>query len=187
VENLLKWPVAKNGKYEIIPSEIKLHDIVAETFGLLKENTAHKHVKFRPLISKKTKVIADRAMLQTVISSLLACTIKSLPGPGEVSIEANDKGNFVEVNITDSNVAINKSLIPPIINNLARNKNKKLKAGASGIELLLCKELIEAQGGAAQFAKENNTCNFTFTIPKPSGKGSTEVNKITPPSKLSAA
>jgi PAS domain S-box-containing protein len=186
LENLLKWPLVINGKYEFSPSEYKLHKIVEDAFALLKKDAAYRQVKFIPVINKKTKVIADKSMLQTIISSLITKTINYSTGNGEVSVQANEKEQFVEIIITDS-VKNPRRTASPKLNSFAINMHEKIKkADNSELELLLCKELIEAQGGTALFGNAKKNILYKFTIPCPTEKASLAI-KISPPKKLSAA
>jgi PAS domain S-box-containing protein len=173
IEKLSEAPIRPDGRLRIAPAEIDLHLVVDEIFGLLKINADHKQVKFRPVVNKKTKVIADKMMLSAVIKHLMTNAITISPIGGEINFSAQEKQQFVEINISKADSRDKKINL----NSLLKGVKGKYEKGQP-LELLLCQEMIEAQGGRACFG-HNDTGNYTFFIPKPKSKNKNQMPKTT--------
>jgi len=118
---------------------------------------------------KRIEVNCDRAKIEQVFINLFRNAIKFTPRGGNISAEARDTGNMVEISINDTGVGIPKEKIPLLFHNPAPGKMPLPNGGfrTSGLGLVIVKEILDAHGSTISVKSalgEGST--FTFTLPK---------------------
>ncbi|MDQ3192942.1 MAG: PAS domain-containing sensor histidine kinase [Bacteroidota bacterium] len=168
LNNLLKWSVIQFGKLDYQPVTINLSALISDTTNLLQHYAENKKIKIKSSIDNKTTVFADRNMLESVIQNLLTNAIKFTSQGGEVYINAIEKEKTTEISVLDTG----EGLDTKTLTNLFRIDKKSSIKGTSnepgtGLGLILCKELIEIQGGRIWAESEpGKGGKFSFTIPR---------------------
>ncbi len=112
-------------------------------------------------------VFADNQMLETVIRNLVSNAIKFTPKSGQIDIGASrTKPNEVTITIKDDGIGMNAATREKLFS-LSSKINRKGTEGelSSGLGLIICKELIEKQGGKIWAeSEENKGTTFFFTL-----------------------
>ena len=112
-------------------------------------------------------VYSDKDMLETVLRNLISNAIKFTKPGGSISVLAKKKQSQVEIAISDNGVGMNEETI----NKLFRIETNNTTIGTenekgSGLGLILCKELVEKQGGRIWVESELGIGSvFYFTLP----------------------
>lgn len=108
----------------------------------------------------------DRPKLDQVLSHLLDNATKYSDGP--VVLEVTDKGEDVEVSVTDSGPGIFSGDIPLLFERFQQLDGTSTRAqGGTGIGLYICRRLVEALGGRLWCESRLGVgSRFAFTIPK---------------------
>ena len=118
-------------------------------------------------VKEDTIVFADVKAIETVTRNIIANAIKFTESEGKVIIEAKQSGNEMIISITDSGVGMSEN----VRKKLFRIESQHSSVGTNnetgtGLGLILCKELIENQGGKIQVASElGQGSKFIFTVP----------------------
>ncbi|MDD4033086.1 MAG: ATP-binding protein [Bacteroidales bacterium] len=159
LENLLEWSKIHQ---DLKTPEIKaynLKDLTEEVCSLFIGSP--KKITIKNKVEKDISVLCNAEMTKTVIRNLLSNAIKFSPVYGLIEINACQHGSQVEIRIQDNGVGIPPEVIPNLFS-IEKNISTKGTAGekGSGLGLLLCRELIEKQGG-------------TIGVESEEGKGST--------------
>ena len=159
LENLLEWSRIQR---KLKTPEIKAHNLktlTEEVCSLFIDSP--KKITIKNKVKKDISVLCDAEMTKTVIRNLLSNAIKFSPICGLIEMNARQHGSQVEIRIQDNGVGIPAEVIPNLFN-IEKNISTKGTAGekGSGLGLLLCRELIEKQGG-------------TIGVESEEGKGST--------------
>jgi signal transduction histidine kinase len=111
-------------------------------------------------------VQVDRPKIDQVLNHLLDNATKYSDGP--VILEVMDKGEDVEVSVTDSGPGIFSGDIPLLFERFQQLDGSSTRAqGGTGIGLYICRRLVEALGGQLWCESRLGVgSRFAFTIPK---------------------
>ena len=111
-------------------------------------------------------VKADKNMLNLLFRNLISNSIKFTNTGGRVEVYAVEKGERVEVTVSDNGTGIleneMKNLFKIDVHFSHKGTNNEI---GSGLGLILCKEIIEKHGGAIWVESEvNKGSKFIFTL-----------------------
>ncbi|NQU53666.1 MAG: HAMP domain-containing histidine kinase [Bacteroidetes bacterium] len=169
LESLLEWGRIQMNKIQYNPQPIKLNQIIDDILNLYEEKFKAKDIELSVQISNEIYVLADLYVLQTIIRNFISNAIKFTPNGGEIRIsteEYNTKNILIIVK--DNGVGMDSKIIenlfyPDINTNRAGLEGEK----SNGLGSIICKELIEKQGGHLLIESEvNQGSMFKFTVVK---------------------
>jgi PAS domain S-box-containing protein len=167
LENLLDWSRLQTGKINPVPEMIDLSLLTMENISVLKSMADNKNIKLFSSIQYNTRAYADSNMVRTVLRNLISNAIKFTPRGGEVRIIAGENNKMIELCISDNGVGISeerKGLLFHIDEKLSTPGTAN--ETGTGLGLLLCKEMIERQGGHIRVeSEEGKGSRFYFTLP----------------------
>jgi PAS domain S-box-containing protein len=165
--NLLDWSRAQTGKIEFNPEHFELVTTINEVVALYIDSAQQKSINISKKLSYNIPVVADEAMIKTILRNLISNAVKFTNPGGEIKIGAEQNEKELIVSVTDNGVGINKENIDKLFridytySTLGTNKEK-----GTGLGLLLCKEFIEMHGGKIWAeSNEGKGCTFNFSIP----------------------
>jgi signal transduction histidine kinase len=168
LKNLLTWSTIQRGSIAHHPKQTHVQEIVARNITLLRPDAEQKLILLRNLITEKTTVYADADMLHTILRNLILNALKFTQNRGKVEISATEEKRFVEIAVADTGIGIPEEDLP----NLFRIDTRYQKKGTAGEEgtglgLILCKELVEKNGGKIWIeSKIGSGTICRFTLPK---------------------
>jgi PAS domain S-box-containing protein len=173
LENLLEWARLQQG---MINPEIKSYNfkiIVYEICLLYSETAAVKNITLQNNIKQDIFIKCDREMTKTVLRNLISNAIKFSEKNGIISINAKQQNSVLEVQIKDNGIGIPPDKIPHLFS-IDKNVSTPGTAGekGTGLGLILCKELIEKQGGKIWVEsnpdsdRDGKATTFHFTLNK---------------------
>ncbi len=167
LENLLDWSRLQSGKINPAPEMINLSLIALENISVLKSMADKKQINLNTSIPNNTMVFADANMVRTILRNLISNAIKFTHSGGEVTISATDGNTMASICVGDNGVGISaesQQLLFRIDEKLS-TKGTANETG-TGLGLLLCKEMIERQGGQLSVkSKPDQGSRFFFTLP----------------------
>lgn len=167
LSNLLEWSRIQTGSMKYEPSVLNIAENVFKIVFLLKLNTVNKKIKLNVLLNDDCKVYADQNCLQSILQNLISNSIKYTRENGEINISSELKDGFVEISISDNGVGMDEKQM----NKLFKIENSISTPGTNdergtGLGLLLCKELIELNGGKISInSKYGEGTIISFTLP----------------------
>lgn len=165
MEGLFAWASLQMDSIAVIKSDVDLEEIARETLEGAAELAAGKGLSLRSGCAG-FHVRANRDMLSAVLRNLISNAIKfTLPG-GSVEIMAHPRGGDVEIAVADTGVGMSPNKVDDLFK-LDRRATTNGTAGerGSGLGLLLCRDLVERQGGElkVESAVDHGT-TFHFTL-----------------------
>ena len=110
---------------------------------------------------------ADHNMVDTVVRNLLSNALKFTDAGGIVEVSGQQNEGFVEITVSDTGIGMSQKEM----DKLFRIDMKYTNVGTAGekgtgLGLILCKELIEKNGGQIRVESEiGKGTRFTFTLP----------------------
>lgn len=151
LNNLLEWSISQQSLQTIHLKELQLKKVVDASISFFQLNISMKELSVKNAISPEILVKTDENILQTIIRNILMNAIKFSEQKGAIRIS----GDAYQMSIRDAGVGISKD----DLNKLFDLKHDQKSIGTSrekgsGIGLVLCKELIEKQGGEIELISE---------------------------------
>jgi len=167
LENLLDWSRLQMGQLEFEPGPVDLKEIIDTNLALFESIAKGKAVRLTSKRRKPLSVFADAYMVDTVVRNLVNNAIKFTSDNGDVTVSARANGKWAEIEVSDSGIGIPADKVARLF--LLGEKTSTMgTAGESGtgLGLLLCKDLVEKQGGRihAKSSKSEGSV-FRFTLP----------------------
>lgn len=169
LENLLDWSRSQMGRMDFNPMQLDLFDHVFRIFELYSNTSKEKNIELVSDISRGNYIYSDSNMLSTILRNLISNAIKFTKPGGKIIVQRNDipDSNFAEISVVDSGVGMGEDAL----SKLFRIDEKYTTVGTAqeagtGLGLLLCKELVEKNGGSIRVESEiDKGTTFTFTVP----------------------
>jgi PAS domain S-box-containing protein len=172
LENLLIWSRSQLGGIKINQQMIPLHPLIDETIKLLKDGAENKNIKLINAVEKSALIFADKDTILTVVRNLFSNAVKFTPKGGTVTCKATkckknkEEEGFLSVSIEDTGVGIPEDKINGLFTfgrefTTFGTDNEK----GSGLGLILCKDLVELNGGKIWATSIKNIgSTFTFSV-----------------------
>lgn len=166
LENLLQWLGINSGKMRIRPKSFDLKVEIPLILELFNDSADQKGIKLTNSITQSTIVYADKEMIGIVFRNLIANAIKYSNIGDRVTISSELKGNHVECAVEDSGIGMDEETIGNLFTTSVKSSHGTNNEIGSGLGLLLCKEMIEKNGGTINVESGiNKGSKFIFTIP----------------------
>jgi PAS domain S-box-containing protein len=162
INNLLDLSRIEAGGLIQQTEKIFLPEIIQSAIEVMTPEAEKKNLHFEVTCDRQLCTIhADRQGMETICTNLLSNAVKYNQEGGKVIINAQNRGEFVEIKIADTGVGVSKVDLPRIFDKFFRIRTEYTrKVIGSGLGLPLVKAIIEAHLG-------------TITVESESGKGTT--------------
>jgi PAS domain S-box-containing protein len=166
IDHLLDLSRLEAGMLPISQEPHSLHEIMEDAlpqFNILTSGqilTLHLPANLPP-------IYADAKRIAQVMVNLVRNAAAYAPKGTEISISANVRGNFVQVNVSDQGPGIPFAEHKKVFKAFQRGENEENgPAQGAGLGLAICKGLVEAHGGRIWIKKKNTPgATISFTIP----------------------
>jgi signal transduction histidine kinase len=165
-ENLLQWAKLQRGQVSINKEKVNLFEFCLNTFKYHELALQSKELKLDITIDDDIVILADPIILTSVCNNIIGNAIKFSHRAGKIEITAGIEGNQVVVHISDDGIGINERTLSRIfsIESCKSTPGTEGEKG-SGFGLILCKELIERNGGTIQIeSKEGKGTTISLTF-----------------------
>jgi len=165
--NLLEWSRTQTSSIEFAPEYFELVSTIQEVLELLEDSAQQKSITITRELPHNLPVMADKAMIHTILRNLLSNAIKFTHPGGKIFIATEQQPHQVVVWVTDTGIGMQ----PEDIGRLFRTDQQFTRPGTrketgTGLGLLLCKEFVELHGGTIDAESQpNQGSRFRFTIP----------------------
>ena len=168
VENLLDWSRIQTGRMEYCPEKINLSECIDSNIDVLNTNAANKNIILSNVVSNNIYVIADLSMLNSILQNLISNAIKFSYPDNVVILSASVKGNMIETSVDDNGVGLSNGDLEKIFRiDIQHTTTGTAKEKGTGLGLIICKELIEKNGGKIWAkSKSPSGTKFIFTLKK---------------------
>lgn len=166
IENLLQWSRIQRGKIEYNLTNIELYEAVLYVLNLLSRNIASKNIHIINETVPEVFVYSDSNILHSTLQNLISNAIKFTGYGGEIRISSKVNGEFIAVTVSDNGVGIREEDLVKLFRiDTQHSTLGTAKESGTGLGLIICKELIEKQGGTIKVeSKWGKGSSFTFTV-----------------------
>ncbi|MFC2152855.1 sensor histidine kinase, partial [Bacteroidota bacterium] len=168
LDDLLLWARIQMNTLEFTIEKINLESLISTSIAIVEQKAIEKNIKIETQIDDINLEI-NKSSIQTVIRNLLSNAIKFSNKNSKVLIKSkilSDK-KTVKVSVQDNGIGIPKE----DVNKLFKIETSFSTYGTeqekgTGLGLILCKELLEKNGGAIWVKSEDGVgSTFHFTLP----------------------
>jgi signal transduction histidine kinase len=168
LENLLQWSMSQYGKLECRPRPVNLDELVEETTTVFTENAEKKSICIQKRIPLHLRAYADEDMIKSVLRNLISNALKFTPSGGYVTISARETEHFIVTSIADTGLGIAGEKLDTLFKiGLNYTTAGTAKEKGTGLGLILCKELVEKNGGEIRVSsREGKGSCFEFSLPR---------------------
>ncbi len=137
-------------------------DLEKKIYGILSQIDVPKGIKIDVDVHKDFSLEADTQLLRRVLINLVTNAIQAMPEGGKITFEAkriNDER--VEITVGDTGLGIPDGINSKIFTPLFTTKSR-----GQGFGLVVCKRVIEAQGGTIEFeSRVGKGTKFRIELP----------------------
>ncbi len=167
LQGLLEWSQLQRGNSIYNPQTIVLNKPVQKCINLLQESAKAKKITLVNNVPDTINVMVDNQMTETILRNLISNSIKFTPKGGQIEINAKEtEASNVTISVKDDGIGMNKAILENLFS-LSAKINRKGTEGelSSGLGLIMCKELVEKQGGKIWAeSEEEKGSSFHFTL-----------------------
>jgi signal transduction histidine kinase len=167
LEDILLWANTQQGKIPFEPEKVSLKEIYENIFELLKSSADAKNIRINFASNDHINLIADIAMLKTIMRNLISNAIKYTNPGGTINISSEKATGEMIFTVSDNGIGISHDNLTKLfsISEILTTKGTANETG-TGLGLLLCKEFVEKHGGRIWAESEaGKGSDFKFTIP----------------------
>jgi NtrC-family two-component system sensor histidine kinase KinB len=165
VDELLDLARIQAGRMEIETKPVDVAELIESAVAPLEATATEKQID---LLSEphlfREQVLADPERIQIVFYNLISNALRHTPARGIVRARAVPENGKIRFEISDTGDGIPKEYHTAIFERFFRIPGAA--AGAAGLGLSLCKEIVEAHGGQIGVESEpGHGSTFWFTLP----------------------
>lgn len=166
IDELMQWTQQRLGRIVSNVEPCSLMKAVNDTLGLLKDAITLKQLACDVNIEPHIDVLADGAILKTILRNLLNNAIKYSNEGGMIRIDAQVESDHMSISIEDQGSGVSPHVIEQLFNNTVESEVDTEGLKGSGIGLSLCAELIATQGGSIRVDETyTQGARIIFTLP----------------------
>ena len=164
VTNLLDMARLQAGPVQLNLQWQMLEEVVGSALSLHSRSLAGRHIDLRlppglPLLA------LDAVLIERVLCNLLANAARLTPAASPLAIEANRRGDMVEIALEDHGPGVAPADRQRIFDKFGRARPESTGAGV-GLGLSICRAIIEAHGGRIWVEPGSaGGARFVFTLP----------------------
>jgi two-component system phosphate regulon sensor histidine kinase PhoR len=169
ISDLLQLSQIESREFELKIEPFMIKELFEEVLYALKPVAEQKsHIVELILNSIAQKVLGDRYRITQALTNLVDNAIKYTPLNGNIKIESRDKGEYIEIAVTDNGIGIPEKDLPRIFERFYRvDKDRSRESGGTGLGLSIVKHIIEAQGGKVSVKSQlGKGSEFSFRLRK---------------------
>lgn len=167
LDNLLLWTQLKSQKIPVIKGVFQAKNIIRDILYNVQPAILQKGLSCIDLPVDNEWVKADSTLFSKVMSMLIVNAVNYSPTHGEVKIIRSIVGSFLRIEIADQGMGILANFKDVVfsIEHVLNNRDS-LNDPATGLSLVICRELIELNGGEIVFQGEPGKGTLiSFTVP----------------------
>ena len=167
LDNLLQWSYSQMEGIKSNPEKIDIHSVIFDTIALFKEIAINKQITITPKVQEGISAYADLNQVRLVMRNLLNNAIKFTLAQGMIAISTSQQEGFVEIVVKDTGLGMTENQLKYLFDPATRLSTRGTSGErGTGLGLILCKEMIESNGGSIRVeSTENHGSTFVVSLP----------------------
>ena len=166
IADLLDQGRIESGTLSVSPEPAEVGALVDQARGTFL-NGGGRHPLHIDLPEDLPRVLVDRGRIVQVLNNLLANAARHSPESSSIGVTAALSGVHVAISVSDEGRGVPPDRLPHLFRKQAGGGAGDAGLGGNGLGLVICKGLVEAQGGRiwAESGGLGRGTRFTFTVP----------------------
>jgi PAS domain S-box-containing protein len=166
LENMLELSRYQAGRLQLRNETVSIADVVKNVIEKLKRQGSSRQFVMR-FPGKLPEVKADPVRVERILFNLMENAAKYSPEDSKITVSSRTQGDFVVTRIIDHGLGISRDDEAKIFERFRRLGTSQQKTKGVGLGLVVCKRLVEAQGGWIKVDSELGKGSiFSFALPK---------------------
>ncbi len=170
INEILDLNKLEAGKLELHEKPVPLYLLLQRLVSVFESYSERKEVtfSFEYKGSPHLQVQLDQVKFEKVVNNLLSNAIKFTPNKGSVNVLLEDKGQSLELKVSDTGRGIHEEDLPHIFDRFYQTKSPdEITEGGTGIGLALVQEYARLFKGSVEVkSKIGEGSAFVFSFPK---------------------
>ena len=157
----------ESGRIDIEPSEVSLHDLVADALVTIREQAEKKGLSITMDVPAALTAVTDKRRLLQCLLNFLSNAVK-YSEHGQISVTAQEGEHDIIIFVRDTGIGIAQADMPKLYEAFERiDSHLRVKAGGTGLGLYLTKkivtELLQGNVGAESTPGKGSTFWMRFS------------------------
>jgi signal transduction histidine kinase len=148
IDELMQWTKQRLGRTHSQPEPSDLTRMINETIKLLDDSLELKELNCQVQAGDNIQVLADTAIVKTILRNLIANAIKYSSVGGTIKVSVKVDGKQATISVEDEGSGVSVDVISQLFKETVESQSDVQGLKGSGIGLSLCAELIATQNGA---------------------------------------
>jgi CheY-like chemotaxis protein len=170
IDDLLDLTRIQNGKLEMRPRWVDVHEVVREAVRMVAPDVTAKRQRLGTTFAAgKSNVRADAERLQQVLWNLLRNAVKFTPEGGSVNVVTeNTAGGGIRVTVSDTGIGIAADVLPRLFKPFEQGRPTITRVfGGLGLGLAISQSIVRMHSGMLEAASDGpgKGSAFTFELP----------------------
>jgi len=167
INDILDLSKIEAGQLELRCQNFKLKDALPEVLSTIRPLAMVKNIEVKQRTQAEKLVFADRVRFKQILYNLLSNAVKFTPQGGHVDIDSAERGDFIEISVTDTGIGIRAEDQAVVFDEFRQLEGRSsVIIEGTGLGLTITKRLVEQQGGKIWLqSEEGKGSRFTFTLP----------------------
>lgn len=166
-QTLLSWAKTQTSHFVFNPCPVSLAEVVAEELNFAHARIEEKSIRVENHVDPQHVVLADRDSVATLVRNLLSNAIKFSYPESAVTLFSEHEAHGIRFGVKDEGVGMPEELRLNLFNEEKKvSRPGTLRERGHGIGLMLCKALVERNGGRLTVVSTPNEGSlFRLTLP----------------------
>jgi PAS domain S-box-containing protein len=166
LENMLELSRYQAGRLQLRIETVSIADTVKNVIEKLKrQGTSRQFLMDIP--KELPEVEADPVRVERILFNLMENATKYSPEDSKITVSSRTQGGFVITRIIDQGLGISPDDQPKLFELFQQLETSRRRTKGAGLGLVVCKRLVEAQGGWIKVDSElGKGSTFSFALPK---------------------
>ena len=169
IDDLLDVSRIISGKVRLNVKPVRLDEVIQAALETVGPSALAKGIRLEPVVhSHAPPVSGDFGRLQQVVWNLLTNAVKFTPKGGKVQVLLEQRGSFLEVEVSDTGEGIEADYLPYVFERFSQADGSPSRQHMGlGLGLSIVKTLIEMHGGTVTVESAGKGMGSTFRLRLP--------------------
>ncbi len=168
IDELLEWSRFITGHIQFNPSKCNLFNEMMNVININKSFIENKKLTVINYLKENVEAYADETMVNSIFRILISNAIKYSRRGGTLLIDSQSSEGYIQISVADQGIGMDKDTQERLfkIGEQRALPGTENEIG-SGLGLILCKAMVEINGGKIWFESEiDKGSTFYITLPK---------------------
>lgn len=168
LERLLQWSTFETGEMPYRPERHMVDEVLNGVVALLHGIAERKSIRLVAIPNENVAVLADHAMVHSVVQNLVGNALKFTPNGGTITMSSRLTGDWVEISVADTGVGMSGDHLNRVLGRESGHTTFGTAGEAgTGLGLNLSQGFVEKHGGKFYAESEiGKGATFRFTLPR---------------------